>query len=413
MEIPAEDVEPAPARNEHHLPLGAIVALYLATIAVFADMYITQPLLPAISREFGVSPAVAGTTISAVVLAIAVSATLCGPLSDVLGRKTMLVVASAFLALATFACAFAPTFHVLLLLRGLQGVLIPGISTVAIVYLSQESAGARTGTLIGGYIGASVFGGLLSRVATGVIADHAAWPTAFIVFAALTLIASIAMAVTLRNGPRRRGGAFRAELSESYRSMFSHLREPQLIGAFIIGGSLFFGFIGIFTYLPYYLSAPPFGFSTGTISWFFGSYIVGLIVAPIAGRLSASISRRTLMAVGIVLAMAAAVISLERSVGTIVAATLVLCAGMFTAQAVAPAFVNSTAVRAKGGAKALYQTFYYLGAVFGSTVPGIAWEHWAWPGVVATTIVSWTIALLADAFLCGRRPRNGREPSLA
>ena len=33
------------------------------------------------------------------------------------------------------------------------------------------------------------------------------------------------------------------------------------MGGFLIGGSVFFGFIGIFTYLPYYLTGAPFGLS--------------------------------------------------------------------------------------------------------------------------------------------------------
>ena len=43
---------------------------------------------------------------------------------------------------------------------------------------------------------------------------------------------------------------------------------------------------------------------------------------------------------------------------------------MFFVQGTAPAFVNATAREAKGGAGALYTTFYYLGATFGSVLPG-------------------------------------------
>ena len=35
----------------------AQIALYLATAAVYADIYITQPILPLLSHEFGVPPA--------------------------------------------------------------------------------------------------------------------------------------------------------------------------------------------------------------------------------------------------------------------------------------------------------------------------------------------------------------------
>ncbi|HEY6050029.1 MAG TPA: hypothetical protein VIZ58_02195, partial [Thermoanaerobaculia bacterium] len=44
----------------------ASAALSLATIAVYADIYITQPILPLLSHEFGIRPATAGLTVSAV-----------------------------------------------------------------------------------------------------------------------------------------------------------------------------------------------------------------------------------------------------------------------------------------------------------------------------------------------------------
>ena len=86
-------------------------ALYAGTIAVYSDMYITQPVLPVLSREFGVGPARAGLTVSAVVLAIAAASSFYGPLSDALGRRRVMAGATALLAVATVACAFAPTLR--------------------------------------------------------------------------------------------------------------------------------------------------------------------------------------------------------------------------------------------------------------------------------------------------------------
>jgi YNFM family putative membrane transporter len=77
---------------------------------------------------------------------------------------------------------------------------------------------------------------------------------------------------------------------------------------------------------------------------------------------------------------------------------------MFTAQAIAPAFVTVTATTAKGGAMALYQTFYYVGAVFGSVLPGFAWEFWGWPGVAATCSASLAAGLAAAWLLCSDAP---------
>jgi len=96
--------------------------------------------------------------------------------------------------------------------------------------------------------------------------------------------------------------------------------------------------------------------------------------------------------------------ALARPLPLIVLGLVVLVLGTFTAQAVAPAFVNQTAPRAKGGANALYLTFYYVGGTLGSVLPGLAWQAFGWSGVVASCLVAVAVALAANAFLCGREP---------
>jgi YNFM family putative membrane transporter len=73
---------------------------------------------------------------------------------------------------------------------------------------------------------------------------------------------------------------------------------------------------------------------------------------------------------------------------------------MFTAQAVAPAFVNTVAPRNKGGANALYLSFYYLGGTLGAALPGLAWQAAGWEGVAAVCAAAFALALLADWLLC-------------
>jgi YNFM family putative membrane transporter len=79
---------------------------------------------------------------------------------------------------------------------------------------------------------------------------------------------------------------------------------------------------------------------------------------------------------------------------------------MYTAQAVVPAFVNTTAREAKGSASGLYLTAYYLGGTLGSVVPGLAWQAAGWPGVVAACLAATFLAFAANATLCGLPPRG-------
>jgi YNFM family putative membrane transporter len=374
----------------------ALAALFFATVAVFSDLYITQPLLPLLSREFGVPAPTAALTLSVVVLMIALVSNAWGPLADSFGRKPVMVGSCVLLALPTFLCAAAPTLPALIALRALQGALVPGVTAVAVAYLGDQFAGPALGPAVGSWVAASVTGGLTGRVASGWIASHLSWRAPFVVFGAFTLAGALAMALFLPPSPR--GGP--VSVGIAFREMLGHLRDRRLVGGFLIGGSVFFGFIGIFTYLPYYLSAPPFGLSTGTISAIYLVYGAGVLTSIAVGRLSGRFGRRALMATGFLIAAFAATLSLVRALPVVILSLVVLCVGMFFVQGTAPAFVNATARGAKGGAGALYTTFYYVGATFGSVLPGYAWQAFGWPGVVTACLGAFGVGLLADLILC-------------
>jgi YNFM family putative membrane transporter len=362
-------------------------------------MYLTQPILPLLAQEFDVAPAVAGLSVSLVVFFIALSSTAYGPLSDKLGRKPVMVVSVALLALPTLLCAFAPTFGVLLVLRGLQGLCIPGLTAVAVAYLGDLVEPRALGGAVGGWIAANVAGGLLGRVASGLITDLWGWRAVFVCFGMLTFLAALGLAAALPRGARPGAASWR----RAYGGMLRHLANARLLGAFLIGFALFFGFIGIFTYLPFYLTHEPFNVAPGLVALAYVSYLAGVIVSPLAGRLSTHVDRRLLIALGLLVANLGIGLTLIANLWVVGAGLFVLCSGMFTAQAVAPAFVNTAAREAKGGANALYLSFYYLGGTLGAVLPGLAWQAFGWSGVTATCAAAFGLALLSDWLLCGRR----------
>ena len=378
-------------------PGGTINALNFATVAVYADLYITQPILPLLSKEFHIAPATAGLTISVVVLMIALVSSSYGSLSDAVGRKPVMVASCLLLAIPTLLCAAATSFHMLLLFRALQGILMPGVTAVAVAYIGDYYSEAELGPKVGGWIAASVAGGLIGRVLSGLLAAGTNWRAPFLFFGLLTLVGAAAIARGLPAGQGLAG----IRLGSAWRGMFVHFRNRRLLGAFVIGGGVFFSFIGVFTYLPYYLTGPPFRLSTALVSSVYLVYIAGVFTSLISGRLSLRVGRRGMMAAGLVIAGAGVLGTLVHSLPVIVVSLVVLCVGMFAVQSTAPAFVNANAAGAKGAAGALYVTFYYVGASVGSFLPGHAWQAWGWPGVAGTSLTALAVGLVADAVLCG------------
>jgi MFS transporter, YNFM family, putative membrane transport protein len=380
-------------------------ALYLATVACYGDMYLTQPVLPELSREFGVAPAHAGLTVSAVVLAIAAASTSYGALSDALGRRRVMVASAALLVVPTLACGFASSFHGLLALRALQGAFIPGVTAVSVAYAGDRWPPDRLPRVVAGIMGAAVAGGLLGRVMAGPVTAAFGWRATFLVAAVATALGAAGLGRELRPAPSRQPLA----LHRAWAGVLGHLREPRLVGAFVIGACLFFGWMGLFTFLPYHLTSARYRLPTALVSSVYLVYAAGVVASPVAGRLVQRIPPRAVIAAGLGAGAFGAALTLVGPLPVVVAGLVVFVGGAYTAQAVAPSFVNANARTAKGGASALYLTAYYAGGTFGSSLPGLAWQRWGWPGVVLACVASLGAALAANGLLCGRPLRAAAQ----
>jgi YNFM family putative membrane transporter len=374
-------VTPAgPASRFVPLRSRATGALCTGTVAAYAAMYVTQPLLP---------------LLSAVVLAIAAGSFLAGPLSDALGRKAVMVGSLLLLVLPTLACAAARSFPELVALRAAQGLLIPGVTAVSVAWAGDHFAPGQLRAAVGAVIAASVAGGLLGRVASGLVAAQGGWRAAFLLSAAITAAGAAGMWFELPGG-----GSPAAPWRGALRGMLRHLGDRRLLGGFALAFCLFFAFIAIFTYLPYRLAAPPFRLSTDAIASAYLVYVVGIVASPLAGRLAARVAPERIMLAGLAISAAGVAVTLSGSLAVLVGGLLVLVVGMFTAQALGPSYVNETAREAKGGASALYLAFYYLGGTLGSWLPGLAWQRWGWNGVAGASLLALCAAALAVSLLC-------------
>ena len=74
--------------TDSHLEPGtrAVIAVTLAGVAAFFNLYATQPLLPLFEQIFHASKSEVGRTVSAATLGVALSAPFCGSLAERIGR---------------------------------------------------------------------------------------------------------------------------------------------------------------------------------------------------------------------------------------------------------------------------------------------------------------------------------------
>lgn len=95
---------------------------FLVMFLIGTDTFLVSPLLPTLSRLFGISTAVSGWLVSAYALGYAGFAVISGPISDQHDRKQILLYGLAGFAVSTALCGVATSFWLMLLFRFLAGV---------------------------------------------------------------------------------------------------------------------------------------------------------------------------------------------------------------------------------------------------------------------------------------------------
>lgn len=367
---------------------------------MFATMYSTQAILPQLGREFGVSPATAGLTISVLVVSVAAGAWFWGPLSDRIGRRRSLIWSSALLVLPSIGVALAPSFGLLLACRVLQGLCMPGLLAVGVPYVMEAFTPQIGSRAMGYYVSSLVAGGLLGRVGVALITAAFGWRVGVGSMALLPLAATVIMFLWLPDVPLGESTRF------SRRALAEHLRNRPLLLATLGGSGMFFAFVGVFSYVDFRLEAPPFSYSPGTTGLIFLLWITG-VCGPLAGRFAEQVGWRAVALLAIGLGIVGVLLSGPASLPTLVLGLALLTVAMFSGATSAQLGVGDVAVRNRGLASALYFSTYYVSGALGAYLPGFAWQAWRWPGVMAVALVSLAVALAAIAAV---RPAAAREP---
>lgn len=97
------------------------ITYFIVTISgIGVDLY--APSLPAIANAFSVPDAYSKLTISTYFIGFGVGQLFFGILSDIFGRKPLLILGIFLFAIASFIAPFSPNITLLLILRGVQGI---------------------------------------------------------------------------------------------------------------------------------------------------------------------------------------------------------------------------------------------------------------------------------------------------
>ncbi len=370
-----------------------LVIALIATVVSFSTLYIPQPMLPLLAESFGVSAGEAGLLMTVAMLPLAFAPSVYGYFLQAIPAKLMLTVALALLALDQVCFYFADEFWHLIVLRLLQGLLLPAIFTALMTYCASMVPAQLVRRAMGFYIGATILGGFSGRLVGGIFASSFDWRSAFVVMGLmqllplllLTRVKSDADINFARLDPK---SISRVLLDRNFRFMFLSL------------ASVFFVFSGILNIVPFHLSNIEPTSTPFVISLLYLGYLVG---APVS-FFSDSISKRLIderggLWLGLVIHGFGLVMLLFVAFEGLVLVMFFLAAGFFLIHALLSGLANHLSQEHKGVVNGLYVSIYYFSGALGSWLPGYLFEGLGWNGMIIVFMLilgfcAWTISQL-------------------
>jgi MFS transporter, YNFM family, putative membrane transport protein len=344
-----------------------------ATVFAYVVLYSPQPLLPFFAGTFGVTKSQAALLITVTMLPMSIAPLSYGFLLESLSATKLLRWAMFLLAITVAGFACATSFDVLLVVRFLQGLLLPAALTSIMTYLSATAPKESIQRIMSFYITATIMGGFLGRLVAGGVATYFHWRLFFAVLALLLLVCFFFLkrlqAEEVQLHPTRPNLATVVEVVRTG-------NNARILVSVIC---LFFVFVALLNFLPFRLRGLRKETSELFTAFMYSGYLMGAVASLAAGRIVRRLGGETnAMVAGFIFYCVAIIATFVPNEWTLFAALFLFCGAMFFVHTVAAAVVNKNSMRNRGIVNGLYVACYYGGGVLGSYFPGIVFERYGW-----------------------------------
>ena len=183
-----------------------LITLVLMSAAAMLSLNMFLPALPSMARDLGARESVMALAVSGYMLVSAVFQIVLGPISDRLGRRTVILVALGLFALASLGCLLAQDVTTFLAFRLAQAVIIAG-SVVPNAVIRDQFAAREAAARMGALGVAMALAPMVGPVLGGVLDTAVGWRSIFLLFtlggAAILVWVWFDMGETRKPGPTR------------------------------------------------------------------------------------------------------------------------------------------------------------------------------------------------------------------
>jgi predicted MFS family arabinose efflux permease len=374
-------MNPDPGRPESvpRLSNRLVTLMAVATGAIVANLYYSQPLLHQISTSFRVGTAATSLVVTCTQIGYAAGLLLLVPLGDLRPRRSLTVAMFTLTAGFLVLAAASPTlwlFEVAAVAIGCTSV----AGQIMIPFAADLADPGRQGRVVGRMMTGLLLGILLARTAAGLVAEVAGWRTIYWVSAGLMVVFALVMRQALPAEAPRPHISYRRLVGSSLRFLAT---EPVLRRRAFMGAAEFAAFSVLWTSLAFLLSGPPFDYSKAVIGLFGLAGVAGVTAANAAGRLADAQHTRTVTtASALVLTGSFGILALGRhALVPLVLGILVLDIGTQGIQITNQAINYRVRPEARSRVNGAYMVCYFIGGALGSFSAGAVLAADGWYGI--------------------------------
>src|SRR2546428_4416973 len=332
-----------------------------------------SPVLPSFAADLGALPELIGFIVAASTITGVFFKLPAGPLSDVPGRKRMMVAGALFLAAPPFLYPLVHDAWSLLALRFVHGFATAIFSPVASASVARLAETGR-GAGLGWFSSANDIGATAGPLAGGfVLYCTASYSATYLAVGALGVLTFIVV-LLLPDADRaagREGKTFAERAAEFRRGIAEVFGTPPILVAAGIEAVMYLGYGAFLGFLPIY--ARNVGLNDGQIAIVLGSQLaVAMAAKPITGRVSDRVGRIPVIVIGLLFCAAALpLVFRSESLAAFVLAAPLLGLGLDPATPVTNALMADLAsARRLGAAMGVFGTIWDVGEAAGPMIAG-------------------------------------------
>ncbi len=288
-----------------------LIALILGSLSAIGplsiDMYL--PALPALATELDASTSVTQLSLTACLLGLAIGQLIVGPLSDVHGRRTPLLIGISLYTIVSLLCVFSPNIWVFIGMRFLQGAAGAAGIVIARASVRDLYSGVELTKFFALLMLVNGAAPILAPIFGSEILMYTSWRGVFGVLSALGILLLLAIFFGLKETlpTERRAGGGVGNTLRTFRRLAS---DSTFMGYALTQGLVM---AAMFAYISgsSFVLQEIYHISPRQFSWVFGMNGVGIIVASqIAGRLAGRVEARKLLRSGLLISATGAVLLL-------------------------------------------------------------------------------------------------------